>query len=85
MLFTAHTISTAINAGKVYFTAGMGNPFLALNLPQWQLFALNSYRQLKWVLIEKDEERNKLVQEMLDEHWDNINNSLLEKWDIVTC
>ena len=58
---------------------------LALNLPQWQMFALNSYRQLKWVLIEKDEERNKLVQEMLDEHWDNINNSLLEKWDIVTC
>ena len=85
MLFTAHTISTAINAGKVYFTAGMGNPFLALNLPQWQMFALNSYRQLKWVLIEKDEERNKLVQEMLDEHWDNINNTLLEKWDIVTC
>ena len=80
MLFTAHTISTAINAGKAYLKK---NP-LALNLPQWQMFALNSYRQLKWVLIEKDEERNKLVQEMLDEHWDNINNSLLEKWDIVT-
>ena len=42
MLFTAHTIATAANAGKVYFAA---NP-LGINLPQWLWFIKNSYHQL---------------------------------------
>ena len=81
MLFTAHTIATAFNAGKAFF---MHNP-LALNLPQWQIFALYSYRQLKWLLFEKPAEQNALVQDMLDGHWDKINDSLLQNWTIVTA
>ena len=80
MLFTAHTIATSINAWKAYV---MHNP-LALNLPQWQMFALYSYRQLKWVLFENPIEQKALVQDMLDGHWDKINDALLQNWIIVT-
>lgn len=54
MLFIGHSGATAINAGKVYFTK---NP-MAINYPQWQAFAKYSYKQLKWVLIQKPELRD---------------------------
>ncbi len=63
MLFIAHTGATAINAGKVYFTK---NP-MAINYPQWIAFAKYSYKQLKWVLVEKPEARQKYVQRTLYE------------------
>lgn len=53
MLFIAHSVATAANAGKVYFSQ---NP-MAINYPQWIAFAKYSYLQLKWVLIEKPEMR----------------------------
>lgn len=62
MLFIAHTGATAVNAGKVYFTK---NP-MAINYPQWIAFAKYSYKQLKWVLVEKPEARQKYVQGILD-------------------
>lgn len=68
MLFMAHTGATAINAGKVYFTK---NP-ISFNYPQWILFAKYSYKQLKWVLIEKPEARQKYVQGILNEELNNI-------------
>ena len=54
MLFTAHTIATAVNAGKVAVAAntGVDNPFLAINYPQWLAFMKFSIQQLKWVLFE---------------------------------
>ena len=57
MLFMAHCEATAINAGKVYFAK---NP-MTINYPEWLVFAKYSYKQLKWVLVEKPEARNKYV------------------------
>lgn len=79
MLFTAHTVATAANAGKVYFTA---NP-LGINLPQWLWFIKSSYQQLKWAVWTKENERLKLVQETLDDDWQHVNDLLLEDFDIV--
>ena len=64
-LFLAHTVATAINAGKVYVSE---NP-LAINYPQWIAFAKYSISQLKWTLIKKPEMRYKYVQDILDEEW----------------
>ena len=68
MLFIAHTGATAVNAGKVYFTK---NP-MAINYPQWIAFAKYSYKQLKWVLVEKPEARQKYVQSILDEELNTV-------------
>lgn len=57
MLFIGHSAATTINAGKVYFTK---NP-MAINYPQWIAFAKYSYKQLKWVLLEKSELRDAYV------------------------
>lgn len=57
MLFIGHSAATAVNAGKVYFT---GNP-MAINYPQWIAFAKYSYKQLKWVIFDKPNERDKYV------------------------
>lgn len=67
MLFIGHSVATAVNAGKVYFTK---NP-MAINYPQWIAFAKYSYQQLKWVLIEKPNARELYVQGYLYEKlWD---------------
>jgi len=63
MLFIAHSSATAINAGKVYFTE---NP-MSINYPQWIAFARYSYKQLKWVLLQKSELRDKYVSGKLNE------------------
>lgn len=57
MVFIAHSGAAAINAGKVYFA---GNP-MAINYPQWIMFAKYSYQQLKWCLIKKPELKNDYV------------------------
>lgn len=64
MLFIGHSAATAVNAGKVYFTQ---NP-MAINYPQWIAFAKYSYKQLKWVLIEKPNARDAYVHGILNEH-----------------
>lgn len=63
MLFIGHSVSTAINAGKVYFTK---NP-MAINYPQWIAFAKYSYKQLKWVLLEKPKLRDAYVRGIIAE------------------
>lgn len=63
MLFIAHSAATAINAGKVFFTK---NP-MAINYPQWLAFAIYSYKQLKWALIEKPSARDAYIQGTLNE------------------
>ncbi len=62
MLFISHCEASAINAGKVYFTK---NP-MAINYSEWMAFAKYSYKQLKWVLVEKPEARSKYVNEAID-------------------
>ena len=81
MLFTAHTIATAANAGKVCFTQ---NP-MALNLAQWQWYAKVAYSQLRWVLFTKEAERLALVQESIDADWQTINDELSTGWTFVEC
>ena len=61
MLFIAHSGATAINAGKVYFSK---NP-IAINYPQWIAFAKYSYKQIKWVLLEKPEAMDAYVRGQL--------------------
>ena len=63
MLFIGHSAATAVNAGKVYFTQ---NP-MAINYQQWIAFAKYSYKQLKWVLIEKPNARDAYVRGKLNE------------------
>ena len=63
MLFIGHSAATAVNAGKVYFTQ---NP-MAINYPQWIAFAKYSYKQLKWVLIDKPNARDASVSGRLNE------------------
>ena len=79
MLFTAHTIATAANAGKIYFTR---NP-MSLNWAQWLRYAQISYSQLRWVLFTKEGERLKLVQKSIDADWQTINDELSKGWEFV--
>ncbi|MBO5528280.1 MAG: hypothetical protein J6A47_03040 [Bacilli bacterium] len=65
MLFIAHTAATAINAGKVYFTK---NP-MAINYPQWIAFAKYSFKELKWVLVDKGQLRDKYISGKLDDEF----------------
>ena len=78
LLFIGHSAATAVNAGKVYFTK---NP-MAINYPQWIAFAKYSYKQLKWVLLEKPELRDAyvrgLIAEELNEVYTEIDNTLAE-------
>ena len=86
MLFIGHFAATAVNAGKVYFTQ---NP-MAINYPQWIAFAKYSYKQLKWVLLEKPELRDAYVRgiiaEELNEVYAEIDNTfekISEKYIVV--
>ena len=63
MLFIGHSAATAVNAGKVYFTK---NP-MAINYPQWIAFAKYSYKQLKWVLVEKPNAQDAYIHGILNE------------------
>jgi hypothetical protein len=78
MLFIGHSAETAVNAGKVYFTQ---NP-MVINYPQWIAFAKYSYKQLKWLLIEKPNARDDYVHgklnEQLAEVLDNVDSTFDE-------
>ena len=68
MLFIGHSAATAVNAGKIYFTK---NP-MAINYPQWIAFAKYSYKQLKWVLLEKPELRDAYAREIIAEELNEV-------------
>lgn len=72
MLFISHSLATAANAGKVYFSK---NP-MSINYPQWLAFAKYVYSQMKWVLLEKPEMRADYVS-------GNIYNEMQEVFDQV--
>ena len=77
MLFVAHLIATSVNGGRAYLTS---NP-LAINYPQWVMFAKSSLSQLKWVLIEKEAERLSFVQSRIDNEWEILNMDLAKWWE----
>lgn len=68
MLFIGHSVATAVNAGKIYFTH---NP-VAINYPQWLTFAKYSYKQLKWVILEKPELRDAYVLDKIDKELQDL-------------
>ena len=78
-LFIAHTVSTAANAGKLYFSQ---NP-LSINYPQWIMFAKYSFSQLQWVAWKKEKERLNYAQDKLDTEWGELNRLLLDEWLIT--
>lgn len=80
MLFIAHSAATAVNAGKVYFTQ---NP-MAINYPQWIAFAKYSYKQLKWVLIEKPNARDAYVSGRLNEQLAEVLGDVNATFDEIT-
>ena len=75
MLFIGHSAATAVNAGKVYFTQ---NP-MAINYPQWIAFAKYSYKQLKWVLLEKPSARDAYVRGILYEQLTEVFRSVYKE------
>mgnify|MGYP007016827022 CR=1 FL=1 len=81
MLFIAHSAATAVNAGKVYFTQ---NP-MAINYPQWIAFAKYSYKQLKWVLIEKPNARDAYVSGRLNEQLAEVLGDVNATFDEITA
>ncbi|WP_335871096.1 hypothetical protein [Bacillus sp. 2205SS5-2] len=79
MLFISHTICTAANGGKVYFTE---NP-LAINYTEWMNFTKYSLSQLKWTLYEKPNLRNDYVDGKLNEEWDSLQSMINDTWDTM--
>ncbi|HOO77407.1 MAG TPA: hypothetical protein PLI51_02375 [bacterium] len=77
MLFTAHLISTAVNGTRAYLTS---NP-LAINYPQWIMFAKSSFQQCRWVLFKKEQERLAHTQAKMDNEWEVLNKDLSAWWD----
>lgn len=81
MLFIGHSASTAVNAGKVYFAQ---NP-MAINYPQWIAFAKYSYKQLKWMLIEKTNARDAYVHGKLNEQLTEVLEDVDSTFDEVSA
>jgi len=86
MLFTAHTIASAVNAGKVAVAAntGVANPFLAINYPQWLAFIKFSIQQLKWVLMDKPDMRHKYVMDVINSEWASLYEDIDELWNSLS-
>lgn len=82
MLFTAHTIASAVNAGKVTVSAHIGveNPFLAINYPQWLAFIKVSLQQLKWAILEKPEMRHKYVMAIIEGEFNDLYDDINGLW-----
>jgi len=76
MLFLAHSIAAAANAGKVAFTK---NP-LTINWAQWIALARYSVSQLGWVLVAKPAKREKYVEKAIAGEWQEIQNLLNDSW-----
>ena len=62
MLFMAHSVTTAVNAGRVMFTKSP----MAINYPQWMAFTYRSFAQVKWTLLDKPFKRHEYVVQALE-------------------
>lgn len=61
MLFMSHSLSSLINAGKVYITKDPS----AINEAEWLAFGKYAFKQAKWILIDKPEKQNMYVGEWM--------------------
>ncbi len=87
MLFIAHSIATAVDAGRVLFTK---NP-MEISYPQWVMFATYSFKQAKWVLISKPQAQHQYVMQSIDdelqaviEEIDRSFDSLADEYRVVS-
>jgi hypothetical protein len=78
MLFVAHLISTAADAGRVCL-GPVFNP-LAINHPQWVAVTKYALGQLRWVLEQREHASAKAVQLKLDSDWQALNLNLQSWW-----
>lgn len=81
MLFAAHCIATAANAGTIAFTK---DP-TAISYPQWIAFAKYSYQQLKWVLVDKPEARDRYVRAEIAEQLQDVYDDIDRLFEEVTA
>ncbi len=79
MLFTAHFIASAANAGKV----AIGQNPLLINCSQWFAFICYALPQAKWLLMQKEAERHRFVQGVLQEEWKDACASLDSTWESI--
>ncbi|WP_217467924.1 hypothetical protein [Streptococcus suis] len=68
ILFTAHSVSTAVNLGKIIITK---NP-LAINYPQWLAFFNYSFQEVHYRLFLEPEQKRKFFEENDDLQYDQI-------------
>lgn len=79
MLFAAHLLATAANAGKV----ALGQNPLLINYPQWLAFFRYALPQLKWVLLDRENEKLAYIQAQIDETWQTLDQNLAETWRLA--
>ena len=73
MLFTAHAIAAAANAGKIAVQGGFTPVgLLSLNYPQWIVLGRYSVSQAIWLSYSKPKEEIELVQSVLNEEWGTV-------------
>lgn len=75
-LFLAHSVATAVNAGKVYVTQ---NP-LSVNWAQWLALFRYLLPQMQWLLFQKERGRAELVREQLDREWQDLDADFARFW-----
>ena len=80
MLFSAHLMAAAANAGKV---AVSQNP-LSISYPQWMAFFKYGFHQLKWVAFEKEQNMFDHVHKKIDQEWSDIDHLLNDTWNQVS-
>ncbi len=71
ILFISHSIATAANAGKIYF-ADESDKLQAINYLEFIAFAINSFKQLKWAIIDKPELATQYYNEQIYSEMDNM-------------
>jgi hypothetical protein len=54
-----------------------------INYPQWLAFFRYAIPQLKWVLLDKENEKFRYVQTQIDGDWQQIDHDLEETWRLV--
>jgi len=62
MLFVAHSMAAALNAGKVAFAR---NP-MEISYPQWIAFSIYAFKQAGWVLVTKSRKQYEYVMDALE-------------------
>ncbi|HFI0772390.1 TPA: hypothetical protein ACGPF1_001520 [Streptococcus suis] len=68
ILFTAHSVSTAVNLGKIIITE---NP-LAINYPQWLAFFKYSYQEVHYQMFIEPEQKRRFFEENDNLQYDKI-------------